>query len=263
MRRIDISLPALLPVGVVLVLVGQWLEGGTVAGLLQGTAALIVFGGTLGAVLISFPIEDLRAARSGFAELLWSEQEPAAAAIARAVRYAAMVRRKGLLALEVELEHEPDPVLRRGLTLAVDGISAAAIVPILEHETATLDEHGERGAQVFESAGGYAPTLGILGAVLGLIHVMQNLSDPGRLGGGIAVAFVATVYGVGAANLLLLPIASRLRQHAARATRRRELMVRAVVGIQEGQNPRVLAQQLASLVPPGEQSGELRRARVA
>lgn len=263
MKPIDLSLPLLLPVGIALVLAAQWLEAGTVAGLLQGSAALIVLGGTAGAVLVSFPFEDLRAAAGALEGLLGREAEPASSAITRVSRYAATARRKGVLALEPEIDREVDPVLRRGVTLAVDGLSAASIAEILEHEAAAEEDWAERGAQVFEAAGGYAPTLGILGAVLGLIHVMQSLAEPTKLGGGIAVAFVATVYGVGLANLVLLPIASRIRQQASRAARRRELMRRAVIGIREGHNPRVLAHELFALVAPGEETSGGRRARVA
>jgi chemotaxis protein MotA len=159
-------------------------------------------------------------------------------------RYAARARRQGIIALDAELDQIADPFLRKGLTLAVDGVNPQLTRDMLELDSHRREEEDLVSARIFESAGGYSPTFGILGAVLGLIHVMENLGDPDRLGSGIAVAFVATVYGVGAANLLFLPIATKLRARARQAAHQREVALEGVISIQEGLNPRVIEQKL-------------------
>jgi chemotaxis protein MotA len=236
------------PIGFGLILAGQAIEGGSVRTLLQLPAALVVFGGTLGAVLLSFGTADVRAAfrslRTAYIEAL----EPAQMVIARVLAYSTRARRTGVLSLEGDLESEPDPFLRRALSMAVDGATQAEIRHTLEVEMEARAEEEEVPSRVFEAAGGYAPTIGILGAVIGLIHVMENLADPSKLGSGIAVAFVATIYGVGSANLLFLPIASRLRQRADAAARRRELLIDAALAIQEGVNPRLIEQRLSGFM---------------
>ena len=237
-----------IPIGIGLVLAGQAIEGGTVGTLLQGAAGLIVFGGTLGAVLLSFSADDVWRAAVSLRTVFADQLEPAAAAIGRLTRYATKARRLGVLSLEVDLDEEPDPFLAHAMTLAVEGASQAQLRSAMEVEMDTLEELDDRPARVFDAAGGYAPTVGILGAVLGLIHVMEHLTEPARLGPGIAVAFVATVYGVGSANLLLLPIATKLRQRARTAARRRELLLDGVLAIQDGLNPRLLERRLHSFV---------------
>ena len=172
-------------------------------------------------------------------------QEPAKVVIARVLTYANRARRTGILSLESELESEPDLFLRRALRMAVDGCSQSEIRHALELEMELLADREDVPARVFESAGGYAPTIGILGAVIGLIHVMGNLTDPAKLGAGVAVAFVATIYGVGSANLILLPVASKLRQRAEASTRRREMLIDAALAVQEGLNPRLIEQRFS------------------
>jgi chemotaxis protein MotA len=152
------------------------------------------------------------------------------------------------MSLEDELESLDDPFFRRGLGLAVDGTSPTTLRAMLESEAESRDLIDELPARVYESAGGYAPTIGILGAVLGLIHVMENLTDPNKLGAGIAVAFVATIYGVGSANLLFLPIAGKLRMKAASKAQRRHLISEGILAIQEGQNPRIIEHKLRGLL---------------
>lgn len=244
--RIDYGSLAGAPMAIGLILAGQAIEGGSVRSLLQVAAALVVFGGTAGAVLLSFGSADVikavRSVRFAYADTL----EPASLVIARVLGYANRARRTGILSLESELEAEPDPFLRRALRMAVDGSSQSQIRHALELEMELLADREDVPARVFESAGGYAPTIGILGAVIGLIQVMGNLTDPAKLGAGVAVAFVATIYGVGSANLILLPLASKLRQRAEASTRRREMLIDAALAVQEGLNPRLLEQRFSA-----------------
>jgi chemotaxis protein MotA len=232
------------------VLAGQFMEGGGPRMLLQGPAACIVFGGTCGALLVSFPLAQLWRTVAALKQLFTGTGASLAETIDRLMELALRARRGGILALEEQIEQETDPFLRRGVLLAVDGSSAAFIRETLEIEIEAGEEDDESPARVCEAAGGYAPTLGIVGAVLGLIHVMQNLSDPSRLGPGIAVAFVATIYGVGSANLLFLPLAARLRHAARESGRRRQLILEGVLALQEGVNPRLMEQRLLGFAGP-------------
>ncbi len=248
-QRPDITAAVANPTGVGLILLGQALEGGSIHSLVQLAAAVIVLGGTCGAVLLSFStaqiMQSLRATRQVFVEPL----EPAGEVIARVMSYAAKARRTGVMTIEEDVDREPEAFLRRGLSMAVDGSSQSQIRTALEFEIDSISERDGVPPRIFEAAGGYAPTIGIIGAVLGLIHVMENLSDPSKLGSGIATAFVATVYGVGIANLILLPIAGKLRERARDAARRREMLLDGILGIQEGLNPRLLEQRLAAYAP--------------
>ncbi len=252
-----------LPLGLALVVAGHLLEDGHLGSLLQGSAAVIVFGGTLGAVLLSFPMRDVREAGRSLRFVFVDDLEPPAQLLDAVGSLSIKARKHGILSLEDELDSVADPFLRRGLRLAVDGTNPTTLRHMLEAETDAHAEREEAPARVYEAAGGYAPTVGILGAVLGLIHVMENLSDPSRLGAGIAVAFVATVYGVGTANLVLLPIAAKLRARAARRARRRDLVTEGVLAIQEGQNPRLIDQKMRGLLAaeePGPAKSKRRRA---
>jgi len=247
-RRLDLLTLVGIPLGVGLVLWGQTLEGGNARSTLQATAAVIVFGGTLGAVLVSFTLSEVLEAGRAVRRAFFEETEPPERVVASIVHYAKLARKDGILALEDALEREPDPLLKKGLSLAVDGIQAKTLRDMLEIEIAASEEREIAPSRVWDSAGGYAPTIGILGAVLGLIHVMENLSDPSRLGAGIAVAFVATVYGVGSANLLFLPLAAKLRSRAHAASRRRELVLEGIIAIQDGLNPRLIDQKLRGIL---------------
>lgn len=155
-----------------------------------------------------------------------------------------VARKEGLLGLEAVSEGEPDLFVRKGLQLLVDGSEPDAIRSILEVELYAKEHHDTQAAKVFEAGGGYAPTIGIIGAVMGLIHVMQNLSDPSKLGSGIATAFVATIYGVGAANLFLLPIASKLKSVIHGQSQYREMVIEGIISITEGENPRDIEAKL-------------------
>jgi len=246
--RMDLSSLIGLSVGVCLLLVVQLVEGGNLGSLLQPTAALIVFGGTVGAVLVSFSREDIRRAIASLPSVFVDDRLPFEHTVDKLIVYATRARRRGIISIQDEVDREPDPYLRKGLTLAVDGIDQSSIRDTLEIDELSLEERDERPARVFESAGGYAPTFGILGAVLGLIQVMEHLADPSRLGAGIAVAFVATIYGVGSANVVFLPIASKLRAKVRQAARHRELTLEGILSIQDGINPRLLEQKLLGFI---------------
>jgi chemotaxis protein MotA len=250
--RIDFTSVAGVPVGLGLILLGQALEGGSVGSLLQVTAALIVFGGTIGALLLSFSLNDVKRALGGLRTAFLWDGEPPERTIDTILGYAKKARKDGIMSLEDDLGAVGDPFLRKGLRLAVDGMEPHAVREMLEIENQSREEHDEIPAKVYESGGGYAPTIGIIGAVLGLIHVMQNLADPSKLGAGIAVAFVATLYGVGSANLLFLPIATKLKMKARHEARRRELVIEGIIAIQEGLNPRTIQEKLMGFAARAE-----------
>ncbi len=241
--------------GLASILLVQTLETGHVSsvfGLLQAPAAVIVLGGTLAAVITTFPARDLRRAVGQLRRVLLPEHQNLAATVPRLVELARRSRREGLLVLETEAERSRDPFLKLAVLALVDGNDAAALRGLLEQRIDQQEQFQEPGVKLFEAAGGYAPTIGILGAVMGLIHVMQNLTDPAKLGSGIAMAFVATVYGVGFANLLFLPFASKLRMKIREETRRKEMIVEAVCAIQEGLNPHNIEKRLQSFLEPHE-----------
>ena len=244
-RRLDGAIFIGALVGIGLVLGGHGLEGGRLQSLLQGAAGVVVFGGTLGAVLVSFPLRDLRHAVRSLRFLVVDDAPAPDGVVAMIGRFAIRARKEGLLALEDDAERLNDPFLKRALSLAIDGTNSTTLRAMLEDEISSREEAEEVPARVFEAAGGYAPTVGILGAVLGLIHVMENLSDPAKLGSGIAVAFVATVYGVGVANLILLPIGNKLKALIAREVAHRELFVDGMMGIANGENPKLIEARLA------------------
>jgi chemotaxis protein MotA len=240
----DITSVAGIVVAIGLILVGQALEGGHVGSILQATAALIVFGGTVGATMVAFPTRDFVRGMRMLKLAFGNPTHDLPALSQRIVEFASVARRDGVLALEGRLPEIDDPFLRKALQFAVDGVDGEVTRSSLE--TAIDSEFQEQavGAKVWESMGGYAPTIGILGAVLGLIHVMENLNDPSKLGGGIATAFVATIYGVGSANILFLPIANKLKRKLTLEKERKTLIAEGVLSIQEGLNPRVLEEKL-------------------
>lgn len=230
------------------ILLGQSMDGGSLESLLNGPALLIVFGGSLGAVMVqSSPAAFRRALRM----LLWifippriGEQEQ----IARIVGWSHTARKEGLLGLENIVESETDPFIQKALQLLVDGSEPDMIRSVMDVDIDTLEQNDLQGARVWDGLGGYSPTIGIIGAVIGLIHVMQNLADPSRLGIGIATAFVATIYGVGMANLVFLPIGTKLRTNVNRLTVSREMLVEGIVSIAEGENPRNIETRLRGYV---------------
>ncbi len=238
-----------LVLGIGAVLGGQALEGGSLRSIAQLVAAFIVFGGTFGAVFLSFPLEVVL---GGFKDLKTVIKEPPqdpSKIIQQITLYANKARKEGILSLEKEAKTVDDPFLAKAMTMAVDGIEPHLIREAMETELTYADEHGKMSSKVFQAAGGYAPTIGILGAVLGLIHVMQNLSDPGKLGTGIAVAFVATVYGVGSANLLFLPFSTKLQVRHRHKMVVKEMILEGIVAVSTGENPRLIAEKLNSFLP--------------
>jgi chemotaxis protein MotA len=227
-----------------MILAGQALEGGHVGSILQLTAALIIFGGTFGAVMVAFPKKDFVRGMKLLGMAFTEKHADLGALTRQLVDFASVARRDGVLALEGRLGEVNDPFLRRALQFVVDGVDASVTRSTLEAAIDADFEENVVGAKVWESAGGFAPTIGILGAVLGLIHVMENLNDPTKLGGGIATAFVATVYGVGSANIFFLPFANKIKRKLALEKERKTVICEGVLSIQEGLNPRVLEERL-------------------
>lgn len=237
-----------LVMGLIAIVGGQVLEGGHVSSLAQPTALVIVFGGTLGAVMLQNPFEVFR---RGVRMVRWVWLPPSIdhkRLMQDIQNWSQISRREGLLALEKYINLNPDPFTRRSLQLLVDGVEPDRLRDVMEVEIDSYEEELRQGAKVWESAGGYSPTIGILGAVMGLIHVMENLSDPSKLGAGIAVAFVATIYGVGMANLVFLPIAGKLKYHIQRLVTARVMLVDGLVGIAVGDNPRIIESRLKGYV---------------
>ncbi|CAG0998949.1 Chemotaxis protein PomA [Methylophilaceae bacterium] len=227
------------------ILAGQALEGGSVGSLVQPAAFVIVFLGTMGAVLLQSKLDHFIL---GVKMLRWIFVPPEndKQALSRKISmWTMLVRKEGILRLESQMSSEQDPFIKKGLRLMIDGTPAEKIQEICHIDLDHYEANLRNAAKIWDSAGGYAPTIGIIGAVLGLIHVMENLSDPDMLGSGIAVAFVATIYGVGFANLVFLPIAYKLRNHIQTEVTRREMLVDALVAIANGDHPRLLADRLA------------------
>ena len=219
-------------------------EKGKIQDIAQGTAAMIVLGGTFGAVLVTNPLPVVVRAFAALRGVFLERGSSVPAAIEALIGYAAKARKNGIVSLESEAVAIPDPFLRKALGLAVDGTDLQDLRKMMETDIVLAEETAEVEAKVWESAGGYAPTIGIIGAVMGLIQVMKHLEDIKEVGHGIAVAFVATVYGVGSANILFLPMANKLRSRARAASRLKDMNLEGVVGIVEGLNPTLIRLKL-------------------
>jgi chemotaxis protein MotA len=231
--------------------IGLILDGGKLAQVLQPTAALIVIGGTVGAVMVQFPLAVVLEAFSQLRYVFFNSAPESDDLVDNLLRYAYKARKEGLLSLDAELAKINDPFLKESLMLAIDGVSATDLRKMMELQLDYRGEKEERIPKVFEAAGGFAPTIGIIGAVLGLMQVMQRLQDIDEVGKGIAVAFVATIYGVGSANLLFLPWAGKLKIRLRERQVTQEMILEAVLSIIEGVNPRALEMQLGRfLVEP-------------
>jgi chemotaxis protein MotA len=224
---------------------GLILDGGRIAQVIQPTAALIVFGGTIGAVMVQFPLRIVVQAFMHLKDVFLNSESESTALVENLLRYAYKARKEGILSLDSELAKIHDPFLKESLMLAIDGVSASDLRKMMELHLDYRGEKDERIPKVFEAAAGFAPTIGILGAVLGLIQVMQRLQDINEVGKGIAVAFVATIYGVGSANLLFLPWAGKLRIRIRERQVIQEMTLEAILSIIEGVNPRALEMQLS------------------
>ena len=234
--------------GVGAIVGGNILEGGHVGSLLQLTAFVIVFGGTMGAVLVQTPMSIFLRSLKMFVWLFLPPKVKAEEAIQKILNWSQVARKEGLLGLESSIEAEGDEFAKKGLQLLVDGTEPDAIRGILEVDVGAKEHTDTQAAKVFEGMGGYSPTIGIIGAVMGLIHVMENLSDPSKLGSGIAVAFVATIYGVGMANLFFLPFANKLKSHVHNQGQFREMIIEGIVSIAQGENPRSIETKLKGYV---------------
>ncbi len=231
-------------VGILAIVGGQILEGGHIASLAQPTAFVIVVGGTLGAVMLQSPWHTFK---RGFTMVKWVFLPPQiefARLTQQVSNWSTISRREGLLALESFIAAQQDEYIKKGLQLLVDGVEPERMREILEVQIGIYEEDARQAAKIWESAGGYSPTIGILGAVMGLIHVMENLTDPSKLGGGIAVAFVATIYGVGFANLVFLPVSKKLMALTARQVTCREMMLDGLIGLANGDNPRIIENRM-------------------
>jgi len=226
------------------IIAGLLLEGGNLRQVLQPTAAMIVFGGTLGAVMLQFPLPVVLHAFRRLGSVFVNPRHHPQETIRRLVGYAQKARREGIVSLDKDLAEIEDPFLKKSLMLAVDGTEPKELREIMELELDNQAEYEEQVPQVFESAGGFAPTIGIIGAVLGLIQVMQHLDKIDEVGKGIAVAFVATIYGVGSANLLYLPVAGKMKLRIREEQIGREMTLEGVASILEGMNPRMLETKL-------------------
>lgn len=244
--RIDINSVLGIIVALVAIMGGQMLEGGHVGALLQFAAFVIVVGGTVGAVLLQSPVKILVNGVKISKWVFYPPVKPYRLLIKQLVGWSQVARKEGFLVLETYADSATDPLTKKALLLLADGSTSEKLREILEIEVETEISFQRQSAKIWEAAGGYAPTIGILGAVLGLIHVMENLSDPSVLGSGIAIAFVATIYGVGLANLVFLPIASKLKTIINEQMVMREAQIDALVAIANGENPREIENRLLS-----------------
>ena len=238
------------------ILAGLLIEGGHIGQVLQPTAAMIVLGGTLGAVMLQFPLATVGSAFKRLAGVFFSKKIDSDATVKLLLSFANKARRSGIVSLDQDLPTISDPFLRQALTLAVDGTEPVELRKIMELQ---LDNHAQREEAipaVFESAGGFAPTIGIIGAVMGLIQVMQHLDHIDEVGKGIAVAFVATIYGVGSANILFLPSAGKLRFRLNEEQRIKEMTLEGVISILEGMNPRMIEVKLQSFLGQRQKKAE-------
>ncbi len=248
MRKFDLLSLGGVTVAIVAVLLGQHLEGGSIISLLNGPAILIVVGGSIGATMLQSPLPTFVRAMT---MLVWVVRPPtirAEAQMREIIKWAQLARREGLLGLEDVVESVRDAYARKGLQLVIDGNDPEAIRETLELDAMARERRDMNAAKVIDGMGGYAPTLGILGAVMGLIQVMNNLADPAMLGQGIAVAFVATVYGVGLANLVFLPAANKLKALVREESRFKELVTVGILAIATGDNPRMVELRLQGLL---------------
>lgn len=235
-------------IGAGFILTAQAMEGGNAGQLLQLTAGMIVLGGTAGAIIGSFPPGDLKDALSALKEVLFPPKVNFESLIAEIVGFATKARKEGVIVLEKEAKNASDPLLTMGLEAVADGADPSLVQGMLENQINQFEEHITKASKVYESAGAYSPTFGIIGAVLGLIQVMQNLSDPSKLGAGIAVAFVATVYGLFFANLIVIPISTRIKANYQKVFLANEMMLEGILAIQAGESPALIERKLQSFI---------------
>jgi chemotaxis protein MotA len=243
-------------VGLVIIVVSNIMEGGNPMSLLLLPPMLLVFGTTLMVTVAGGTLQDAKNAIGSLKTAFTAKVRPAGEVVPTVVALAEKARREGLLALEDDLKKVDDPFLVKGVTLAIDGTDPEEVREILEAEVHATKAHGKHSAKFFADAGAYAPTIGIIGTVMGLVHVLENLAQPEELGHLIAAAFIATLWGVMSANVIWLPIGNRLKRLTELEAARMELVIEGVAAIQAGSNPRVIAQKLSSLLPAGEQADQ-------
>jgi len=236
--------------GVLSLVIAFVIDGGQVASLFKPTAALIVFGGTIGATVVSFSLKEVMTVPKLFKIILFQKLPDEISLIEQLVSLADKVRREGLLYLENELPGMGDSFLRKGIQLVVDGTEPELVRKIMETEMYAVQERHQIGANIFEAAGGYAPTMGIIGTVMGLVHVLSNLESPQELGPSIALAFIATLYGVGSANLFWIPISGKLKNLSNKEVMQRQIMLEGVMAIQAGLNPVLIRERLTAFLKP-------------
>ena len=264
-RKPDFATFSGLAIAVFGIVIGLLLEGGKLSDITQLTAAFIVIGGTAGAIMVTTPKHLLISAVKKLPTIFWQPVGSASSAIQQIQMFAVKARRTGLVSLDSEVDQVEDRFLRKALMLAIDGVDLKEVRRMMEMEIAATEQHGEAEAKVFELAGGYAPTVGIIGAVLGLIQVMKHLEDLEAVGHGVAVAFVATVYGVSLANLFFLPAANKLKARLQLDIQMKELALEGVIAVAEGLNPRLIESKLEpfrqAVGEPTVQQPRQRRAR--
>jgi chemotaxis protein MotA len=232
--------------------IGATMEGAPVMSVLNPSAMMIVLGGTLGVTIIGTSMDAIKAIPKLYMKVFSAEVHDLRGRVTELVGFAEKARREGLLALDDGLSAVPDEFMRRGLQLVVDGTDPDVVAEVLDHEVEAMGRRHAAGAQPFEKAGGFAPTMGIIGTVFGLVHVLQNLDAPETLGPAISAAFIATLLGVATANVVFLPIANRLKQLSAAEREFRMLTIEGILGVQSGDNPRVLSDKLMTFVPPAD-----------
>lgn len=242
--RIDLNSVTGIALAFLAIIGGQILEGGHIGSLLQLAAFIVVMGGTVGAVLLQSPMKVFIHGIKMGAWVFFPPDHSPQPLIKQIVDWSHISRKEGLLVLETHAATMKDPLIKKGLLLLADGSAPEKLREAMEIEITALEAYDRQSARIWEAAGGYAPTIGILGAVLGLIHVMENLSDPDLLGSGIAVAFVATIYGVGLANLVFLPIANKLKNIISQHMVLHEMLIDGFVAISNGENPRLIENRL-------------------
>ena len=256
----DIASVGGLVLALVGILAGMMIEGGNIGQITKPTAAMIVIGGTAGAVMLQFPLSIFIAACKALMKVFLHKPEDGEAILAQIVEFANKARKNGIVSLDADLPSVHDPFLKQALMLAVDGTEPSEVRKIMELELANKSEIEEKIPAVFEAAGGYSPTVGIIGAVLGLIQVMKNLDNIDEVGKGIATAFVATIYGVAVANLICLPAAGKLKFRHREEVMLKEMMLEGVCSILEGMNPRMIDTKLRTFLfeskGPSEKSGK-------
>jgi chemotaxis protein MotA len=252
----DISTLLGLLVGFGSLMVSVLMEGGSPAAFLSPSAMLIVFGGTFGATMIAYPLETFLKLPGLIGIAMKQQKHDVAGLVEQSVLLAEKARKQGLLSLEADAQEAKDPFLKQAIMLAVDGTDAEVLKGILETQVEHLEERHEVCFGMFEAMGGFAPTMGIIGTVMGLVHVLGNLSDPNSLGPKIAVAFIATLWGVSSANLLWLPLGAKLKRKSKEEIFFRNVAIEGIMAVQSGENPRIVRQKLEGMVAQKPKKGD-------